>query len=319
MRSSHYLLAAGVLVALGLVTSGASAQQTTVGTPYRVNNDSFFEQNAINWSGNYRGFNFAMGNSGLAQPAFGGFNANAGINTNFSIANRNGQINFGLSFGQGYKATSSTEVPTLTLMNGQVGYVSDTSQTPFVISVVPVVGAFPTVNEFRTLPLPAQLAESAGVPLPVGNPLVNAMRQEKAGANAARGLPELPPQAPGPGAAPGAAPQPQKQAAQQDLNLVNVPADPAPDAPGARVTAAQSSSAGRAAPSVAEARRMHDVEQGAGDEELAALMERGRAAEEDGKPNVAKIYYQRVARHATGELKQQAQARIEAIRGTASR
>ena len=35
---------------------------------------------------------------------------------------------------------------------------------------------------------------------------------------------------------------------------------------------------------------------------MLALMERARSLEEDGKPAVAKIYYQMAARRATGEL-----------------
>ena len=61
-------------------------------------------------------------------------------------------------------------------MNGQTGYVSDTSQTPFVISVVPVVGAFPVA--------PQQLQQASGfVPDPV-DPRVQAMLQAHADAQA---------------------------------------------------------------------------------------------------------------------------------------
>jgi len=42
---------------------------------------------------------------------------------------------------------------------------------------------------------------------------------------------------------------------------------------------------------------------------------RGQQAEADGKPNVAKIYYQMAARRATGDLKQQVQARLDAVSG----
>ena len=42
---------------------------------------------------------------------------------------------------------------------------------------------------------------------------------------------------------------------------------------------------------------------------------RGQAAEADGKPNVAKIYYQMAARRAKGDLKQEVQARLDAIAG----
>ena len=82
-----------------------------------------------------------------------------------------------------------------------------------------------------------------------------------------------------------------------------------------RLNAAQESTAGRPALSVAEAKRLHQQEQAAANGEMAALMERARALEEDGKPNVAKIYYQRIAKHASGELQQQARARLYEIAG----
>ena len=76
------------------------------------------------------------------------------------------------------------------------------------------------------------------------------------------------------------------------------------------MNAAQESTAGRPALSVAEAKRLHQQELAAANGEMAALMERARALEEDGKPNVAKIYYQRIAKHATGELQQQARPAV---------
>ncbi len=42
---------------------------------------------------------------------------------------------------------------------------------------------------------------------------------------------------------------------------------------------------------------------------------RGQQAEADGKPNVAKIYYQMAAKRATGSLKQDVQARLDALSG----
>ena len=101
------------------------------------------------------------------------------------------------------------------------------------------------------------------------------------------------------------------------MKPVNVP-DPPPD-PGEaaeqRLNAAQESTAGRPALSVAEAKRLHQQEQAAANGEMAALMERARALEEDGQPNVAKIYYQRIAKHATGELQQQARTRLYELQG----
>jgi hypothetical protein len=99
--------------------------------------------------------------------------------------------------------------------------------------------------------------------------------------------------------------------------VANVPAPPDPgEVAEQRLSAAQESTAGRPAPSVAEARRLHQQEQAAASNEMAALMERARAMEEDGKPGVAKIYYQRIARHATGELQQQARTRLHEIEGS---
>ena len=87
------------------------------------------------------------------------------------------------------------------------------------------------------------------------------------------------------------------------------------EAAGQRLNAAQESTAGRPALSVAEAKRLHQQEQAAANGEMAALMERARALEEDGQPNVAKIYYQRIAKHATGELQEQARTRLYELQG----
>jgi len=97
------------------------------------------------------------------------------------------------------------------------------------------------------------------------------------------------------------------------------PAPAAADGPAERLLAAQESSAGRAAPSVAEARRLHKMEKTAQDSDLAALMIRAQTAEEDGKPGVAKVYYQMVVKRASGDLKAQAQERLDALSGGASR
>ena len=48
-------------------------------------------------------------------------------------------------------------------------------------------------------------------------------------------------------------------------------------------------------------------------DELADLWSRAQAAEAKGKPSVAKIFYRMIARDATGNLKQHALARLDAI------
>lgn len=74
-------------------------------------------------------------------------------------------------------------------------------------------------------------------------------------------------------------------------------------------------SAGRPAINVAEARarrlRQQDVRAG----EAVSFFQRGRKAEAAGKAGVAKIYYQMAARRASGQLKEQVAARLEALGG----
>jgi hypothetical protein len=60
-----------------------------------------------------------------------------------------------------------------------------------------------------------------------------------------------------------------------------------------------------------QARRAEQKETRA--EEAEGFFERAQQAEADGKPNVARIYYQMVARRATGDLKQQALARLDVV------
>jgi len=50
-------------------------------------------------------------------------------------------------------------------------------------------------------------------------------------------------------------------------------------------------------------------------DEAVSFFARGQQAEADGKPNVAKIYYQMAVRRATGDLKQQVQARLDVVGG----
>ena len=53
--------------------------------------------------------------------------------------------------------------------------------------------------------------------------------------------------------------------------------------------------------------------------DLNVLMERARTAEEEGKPGVAKVYYQMIVKRASGDLKSQAQQRLAALNTTPAR
>jgi hypothetical protein len=69
----------------------------------------------------------------------------------------------------------------------------------------------------------------------------------------------------------------------------------------------------QAQPSVDEIRRRNELAAKDRDAEAEAFFAKGVAAEEAGKPNVAKIYYQMVARRASGDLKAQADQRLAAL------
>ena len=76
---------------------------------------------------------------------------------------------------------------------------------------------------------------------------------------------------------------------------------------------ARAPSAGASLPSVeeilAQRRRDQEIRQA----EAQGFFERGQTAEEAGKINVARIYYQMAAKRASGPLKEQVSARLDAI------
>ena len=74
-----------------------------------------------------------------------------------------------------------------------------------------------------------------------------------------------------------------------------------------------SASPTRPAVSVAEVRAQRVGQQATRADEATGFFDRGRKAEEAGKANVAKIYYQMAARRATESLKSQVLARLDAI------
>lgn len=80
-----------------------------------------------------------------------------------------------------------------------------------------------------------------------------------------------------------------------------------------RLDAAQQGSAGPTAMSLAELRAKHEREQQSRSDEARKWFERGQGAEAAGKRNVARVYYQMAARRATGPLKDQIAARLDAV------
>lgn len=316
MRHAYGVLLLALAGGAFMVAAECRGQQVTVQSPFNTVTDSFFERFNTSWNFNWKGAQFNFGGPNVANPQFGGFNPDAGINGGFAIRGGgfNGAFNFGAA--QGSNRIMSTQTPVLTLMNGQTGFVSDTSQSPFVVSYIPVVGSFPGIPVLNpAIPqtfgaMNQVLLDNAPAP---GNHRVQAMRQkiaqrDESGDPAERTAQALANAPPRPNRT-----KPKKADAEAEAAVPAAAAAPAAGRPDAKLAAAQASSAGRAAPSVAEARRMHEAQQKTDNGEVLALMERARTAEEAGKPNVAKIYYKMAVQRASGDLKQQAQDRLDAL------
>ncbi len=91
---------------------------------------------------------FQQGSYALAVPQFGGFDptTNAGATVGFAILS-DIEAYFFITAAQADKRSNVLQAPKVTLFNGQQAFVSDTSQTPFVISVIPVVGDFAAAQQ----------------------------------------------------------------------------------------------------------------------------------------------------------------------------
>lgn len=82
----------------------------------------------------------------LATPQFGGFNPAAGASLGFAILS-DLEAFFFINAAQGDQRSNVLQAPKVTLFNGQQASVADVSQSPFVISVIPVVGDFAAAQQ----------------------------------------------------------------------------------------------------------------------------------------------------------------------------
>jgi len=89
---------------------------------------------------------FTQNSFALAVPQFGGFDATAGAQLGFAILS-DVEAFFFINAAQGDKRSNVLQAPKVTLFNGQQAYVSDTTNSPFVISVIPVVGDFAAAQQ----------------------------------------------------------------------------------------------------------------------------------------------------------------------------
>jgi general secretion pathway protein D len=89
---------------------------------------------------------FTQGGFGATTPTFGSFDAGSVGQFGFAILS-DIEAFFVLEASQGDDRTNVLQAPKVTLFNGQQAFVSDTSQRPFVISVIPVVGDFAAAQQ----------------------------------------------------------------------------------------------------------------------------------------------------------------------------
>jgi general secretion pathway protein D len=84
---------------------------------------------------------FTQASFSSAVPQFGGFDPATAANFGFAILS-DIEVFFLIQAAQGDSRTNVLQAPKVTLFNGQSAFVSDTTQRPFVTSVIPVVGDF---------------------------------------------------------------------------------------------------------------------------------------------------------------------------------
>ena len=89
---------------------------------------------------------FTQNSYGLAVPQFGGFDASAGASLGFAILS-DIEAFFFINAAQGDRRSNVLQAPKVTLFNGQMANVSDTSSRPFVMGMIPVVGDFAAAQQ----------------------------------------------------------------------------------------------------------------------------------------------------------------------------
>ncbi len=256
---------AALALVVALFPSVLFAQQSTVGTPFGSAGHSFQENIGIGWGMRGNGWFFNV--PGPAPGAFGGPGGGGA-----SFGGGFGGGGFRLTAEQGSSTSMSSQSPSVTVMNGGMGYFSDTTIRPFVTGLIPVVGNMPSAPQ---IPL------RADVPV---NPLFERLARL---------------QAEGGVAAPAAKPV-EPAAAKAEAPIVL----------GGGAAAAGASSAERGDLSVAEIKARRAAAAPDHQAEVDAYLAKAQASLDDGKPGVARIYFQMAARRATGAQQAEIQTRL---------
>ena len=309
--------------ALGEFIFGASAalaqMQTNIATPVQGLNNGFFENVGVGFNFSIKGapgglganprgvvglganrqllpnIQFQQNNAAPNLPFGGGAGANP-ANFGFNIVGGGFNAGFGITAGQGSTSGISSTTASVTSLNGHPGMISETTQRPFVISVVPVVGGFmPGIIGF----------DQPGGAMPgvvTQPPEFTSVLQEKL-SRLQSGESSGPRNRSAP-AAGGSSP-----AASTTKGH---------DAIVEKFQAARDSSAGRSTASIREIQRQQAAADEEKQREMHELLSQARAAEAAGKNSVAKGFYQRAAQRADGDQLAEIRSKIREL-GTDSK
>lgn len=304
-----------------LTAAAAFAQQVTVGAPTHTINHSFFEGIGTSWGIRGNGFTFQFGGPQIPLPPAGQPDMGAGLTGGLAWIGPSATTHLNFHALQGSRSSMISQTPSVTLPNGGTAYIGDASMSPFVISVIPVVGGFAPMGFMGPEPI---------VPMPT-NPwaaVASAADAERwatwqriAAEHSARQrrdeLPDPPAAEVNARAAIGTALPERLRASGSPPAGESSPSNRGPQPPdrgaepiGLGGNNGSISSAELAVPSVAEAARLRDLERQARERELSAAFLRGEQARADGNYGAARVYYQMVAAKAEGDLKEAAKQRL---------
>lgn len=284
----------GVTLVFGANASNSTAQQTVVGAPFHHAGSSFFENMGVGFGFHLRGGNLppddggpssVVGLSRFGVPGgnlvfgqnLGGRGGNGGQG-GVAVHGSPGGFHLNFNFAQGSSRSFHSQTPSVTLMNGGTGSFRSGTLRPFVTSLIPVVGNWPGGH-------PSFVVR----PQPMISPIEDRMRRlNESGSTLTL-----------------------------NTSVQEAPLAPSEEEHAAlRLHAARGSTAGHGDVSVAAIHAQHAAEDAALEEEIAILIARGRGAEMEGKPNVARIYYQQAATRAEGDLREQLLQQIEKLDGS---
>ena len=290
--------AAAMLLAAGSARAQFFGPQTTITTPSHNISDSFYERNGIDFDFDIGGFRFRQGSFDTAIPSVGGFTSDRdGARGGFAVRKGNNRARIRWAFGQGSNRTHSVQAPVVTVANGQQGFVTNTTQIPFVTNVIPVV------NNWRGGGMNMVQPNFASMPGYDTSPITSVTPYY---GNATAGLEDRMRAA--------ALAASREEAPRRRKPRAEPAAQPQVDEHTQRLYEARGSSAGQPAPSIAAIRASQADSDNSEQGEALSFYERGKKAEEQGKIGVAKIYYRNALQTARGKLRDEIEARQRAIK-----